>query len=204
MARDETAWTWWTLPPAIAGCIPRVTLWAASLSRSCCASPNAGSHDEVTSGPPNTCSWNPGTRSAGPGLCSSSWTAASLTWRCRCRLRIRPADIAECDRLALAARACSLYARYRPCAGVYRPRCLPTQLRSSHPDVAKAMKALQTGERRKDRCSYPVPNHADAWSLSMAAPPTQTDTGADLRTRLGALSVETFLAHIRSRGDVPA
>jgi hypothetical protein len=51
---------------------PNAAAWAARdicgmiLGDSVGASPNAGSRDELTSGPPNTCSWDPGTRSAGP------------------------------------------------------------------------------------------------------------------------------------------
>ncbi len=74
MVRNETAWTWWTLPPAISGCFAQkyrglplglVLVPAARQGRSNAGMPMPGAP------------------------------------------RIRPADIAECDRLAQAARACN-------------------------------------------------------------------------------------------------
>ena len=41
MTREETAWTWWTLPPAIAGCLAqRYRTCIPVSSRSCWTSRN--------------------------------------------------------------------------------------------------------------------------------------------------------------------
>ena len=84
MTRDETAWTWWTLPPAISGCLARRYPRCPSISScSCWTSRNARSRDGVRPGPPDVCSWHAATRSAMCSPCSSS-TTPPRTPRRRC------------------------------------------------------------------------------------------------------------------------
>jgi hypothetical protein len=64
MARDETAWTWWTLPPAISGCLAQRSASAsrslpvrAGLAGTCGAQGQAGAASGL--------SWHPAAKSAG-------------------------------------------------------------------------------------------------------------------------------------------
>ena len=56
VTRDETAWTWWTLPPAISGCPARRYPRCPPISsRSCRTSRNARSRGGVRPGPSDVC-----------------------------------------------------------------------------------------------------------------------------------------------------
>jgi hypothetical protein len=106
VARDETAWTWWTLPAAIAGCMAqRYHVTDIGPFLSCWTSRNARTRSGVitsrrtllaTSGYPE-CEDEPL-----PELIDG--VAARAV---HMRPRIRPMSIAECDRLVLASRACN-------------------------------------------------------------------------------------------------
>ena len=110
-ARDETAWTWWTLPPAVAGCFAqRYRKCIPASSHSCWTSRNTRSRSGVTSArrmyghgirPP-------GTRGPVLALPLLELISSVADRAVPMRLRIRPAHCA-----VWSAWACSLSHRRR-------------------------------------------------------------------------------------------
>ena len=102
VTRDETAWTWWTLPPAIAGCLAqRYRKCIPVSSHSCWTSRNMRSPGLGRGRQRLVVASGCQEREIRP--CSSSMTAP----RCRCDCVFPPTRVAPRSGFVLAGRACS-------------------------------------------------------------------------------------------------
>ncbi len=115
VTRDKTAWTWWTLPPAIAGCPARRYPRCPPISsRSCRTSRNARSRDEVRPGPSDVCRVMRLSGARGAALARVQRRRRGNRGADAGRF---PARIAQYGRLALPACACNrvIYAAWAIC-----------------------------------------------------------------------------------------
>ena len=106
MTRDETTWTWWTLPPAISGCFAqgyrrgrRPLLVRAAPVRTRIAVTGLRQARRISARGIQV----PGARGPTSGRVQGQHSGAGTA--VQVRLRIRPMGIAECDPLALASRS---------------------------------------------------------------------------------------------------